>query len=337
MPSVAITTGGPRAAASRRVPRSVPGLAVVLVLVLAGFALNRGVPSASPLLWAMALGVLAAPLARRRAATATGIRFSATHLLRVGVALLGLRISLGELAGVGVGGVAVAAGTIATTMLATGFLARHIGVPDKLALLIATGTAICGASAIAAMDSVTRARDEDVGYAVATVTIFGTAAMLLLPVAAGLLGLDDAQAGMWAGASIHEVAQATGAGAVISVAALKTATLVKLCRVVLLAPTVALVNRRVSAENASGPARVPGFVLAFLALVGVRTVLHLPPAVLDVAGVASTVLLAAGLAALGLGVRIQALRSAGVRPLLLGLTAWAVAASTALGLVLLVG
>jgi uncharacterized membrane protein YadS len=132
---------------------------------------------------------------------------------------------------------------------------------------------------------------------------------------------------VWAGASIHEVAQASAAGAVVSAAALKVATLVKLCRVVLLAPAIALVAKR--GPDAAGP-RVPRFVLAFLALVAARSLVAIPDAALDAAAAVSTVLLAAGLAALGLAVRPRALAGAGVRPLLLGLAAWGVAAATAL-------
>jgi uncharacterized integral membrane protein (TIGR00698 family) len=324
-------------APERRVPaRFVAGLSVVALLVAAGFACNRAVPSASPLLWAMGFGVLLAPYAYARPSTSEGIKLSATHLLRIGVALLGLRISLSELADVGFGGVAVVVGTIASTMTLTTWLGHRLGVPHKLGLLIATGTAICGASAIAAMSSTVGAREEDAGYAVATVTVFGTAAMLLLPPVSALLGLSHAEAGLWAGASIHEVAQATAAGAVVSVGALKIATLVKLCRVVMLAPVVAIVGARGSGTPGVR-VRVPWFVLAFLGLIVVRSVFPLPDAVLHVATVAATVLLAAGLAALGLGVRVQALRAAGMRPLALGVAAWAIAATTALGLLVALG
>jgi uncharacterized integral membrane protein (TIGR00698 family) len=332
MSSLVLTAGALRA----RVPRPAPGLAIVALLVACAFACSSIVPAASPLLWAMALGVPAGAWARSRPASAPGVAVAAKHLLRVGVALLGLRISVGDLAEVGLGGVGVAAGTIAVTLPATRWLGRRLRVPADLALLIGTGSAICGASAIAAMDAVVKAREEDVGYAVATVTVFGTAAMLLLPVAAALLGLGDVQAGQWAGASVHEVAQVTAAGAVISTAALKVATLVKLCRVVLLAPTVALVAGRGERPARRG-ARVPGFVLAFLALVAVRSLLPVPAVALDAGGVVSTVLLAGGPAALGMGVRPRALHGAGARPLLLGLAAWGIAATTALALVLAVG
>ncbi|HEU4973490.1 MAG TPA: putative sulfate exporter family transporter [Baekduia sp.] len=313
-----------------------PGLAVVAVLVAAATGVWLVEPALSPVLVALVLGALAGRHVRRHPSTSPGVGLAATTLLRVGVALLGLRVSLGELADVGAGGFALALGTLAVTFTATARLGRRLGVDGDLALLIATGSAICGASAIAAMDTVTRAREEAVGYAVAVVTILGTVAMLLLPLLAPALGLDGVQAGMWSGASIQEVAQATAAGAAVSAVALKAATLVKLCRVVLLGPAVVAVGlRRGTARQARVP--VPGFVLAFLALVVVRSVVPVPGAVLDVAAVASTTLLAAALAAMGIRIRLSDVRRAGSRPLALGLAAWLIAAVTALALLLALG
>jgi uncharacterized integral membrane protein (TIGR00698 family) len=315
--------------------RFVPGLALAGALAALGFALSKAAPVAGALLWALALGALAAPLVGARPAAEPGVRLAATTLLRAGVALLGLRISLGVLGHVGLGGAIVAAGTLSVTLAATILLGRWLGIRRDLALLIATGSAICGASAIAAMNSVTRADEEDVGYAVATVTLFGSLAMLLLPPVAAAIGLSDARAGVWAGASVHEVAQATAAGSAVSLAALKAATLVKLTRVILLAPAVSTVAASRRAAGA-GAARVPGFVLAFLGFVALRSLVTVPAPVLAAAGAASTLLLAAALAALGLRIRLSALRAAGLRPLALGLAAWLIAAATALTLVLAV-
>jgi uncharacterized integral membrane protein (TIGR00698 family) len=244
--------------------------------------------------------------------------------------LLGLSIALGDLASLGLTGLAIAAGTLVATLLATHLLAPRLGVEPRLALLIGAGSAICGASAIAALQPVARAREADVGYAVATVTIFGTAAMLLVPIVGPLLGLDADATGVWAGASIHEVAQVAGAGAAISAGALKLATLTKLARVALLAPTVAVAGRRSATQVR---AIVPPFLLAFLACVLLRSALPLPHDALAAAHTASGLLLAAGLAALGLRLDVGALRAAGPRPLLLGLAASLVASGVALALV----
>lgn len=317
--------------------RPLPGLLAVAAVVAAAYGVNRIVPSLSPLIGAMLVGVAVAPLARRVPGSAVGMRLAARTLLRAGVALLGLRISLGDLASLGPAGLAIAAGTIAGTIGVTLLLAPRLRVERDLALLIATGSAICGASAIAAMEPLTRAREEEVGYAVATVTLFGTAAMLLIPVLGPALGLDAHATALWAGASIHEVAQVAGAGAAISAAGLKLATLLKLARVSLLAPAVATVSAARGRSGARTGAPLPGFVVAFLGFVLLRTLVPLPDAALHAASTAATLLLAAGLAGLGLQVRLGALRAAGGRPLALGLAAWAAAAATALALVVALG
>ncbi|MDX6524810.1 MAG: hypothetical protein QOI43_321 [Gaiellales bacterium] len=316
--------------------RMLPGLALVAAVVAAGILLNRAIPQVSALIFAMGLGVLLAPLAVRRTTAAPGIAFASRPLLRAGVALLGLRISLHAVSGLGVRGVAVAVGVVVITMGLTILLARLLGVDPSLAILIAAGSAICGASAIAAMQGVAKADEDRVGYAIGTVTLFGSLAMLTIPyVLVPQLGLSDRLGGLWAGASIHEVAQVAAAGAAISPAALKIAALMKLTRVVLLAPTVAIAAwmRGGKDEATTGSALpVPGFVLAFLALVVLRTVVSVPQVVLSIDNWAVTILLGGALAALGLKTTLASFRAAGGRPLLLGLGAWAVALLVSLGL-----
>jgi uncharacterized integral membrane protein (TIGR00698 family) len=315
--------------------RFLPGLAVVGCIAGAAFLLAAAVPAISPLIWAMFLGAGAGPFVRRAPATRVGVALAARRLLRVGVALLGLRVALGDIADIGLGGAVLACATALTTLSATVWIGRLLGVERKLALLIGAGSAICGAAAVAAMDATVRAEEKDVAYAVATVTLFGTLAMLLVPlVGLHVFHLGQRETGLWAGASIHEVAQVAGAGAAISVAALKVATLVKLTRVVLLAPMVAAVSVVSRERQERTGTFVPAFVLAFLALVLVRSAVPLPAAVVDAGKLISTVLLAAALAALGIQIDVRALRRAGARPLALGLAAWLVSASTALLLVL---
>lgn len=311
-----------------------PGLAVVGFLVAVSFALGAVTGVVGPLIWATALGILVAPVVRSRRCTEPGVVAARTTVLRVGVALLGLRVSLGDLASVGLAGMVVVLGTIVLTMVITTWLGRRLGLPSGLSLLIATGTAICGASAIAAMNTVTRASSAAVGYAIAMVTVFGTLAMLAIPALAAAIGLSSHEAGLWAGASIHEVAQATGAGGMISQDALDVATLVKLSRVVMLGPLIVLVailNR--SREGTA--ARVPTFVIVFVALMVVSSLVPFPTVLIDAGTTLSGVLLAAGLAALGLGIAPSALRAAGATPLILGLGASAVAIVTSLGLIAL--
>jgi uncharacterized integral membrane protein (TIGR00698 family) len=318
-----------------RIVRLLPGLALVGALVGAGILLNLAITQVSTLIFAIGLGVLLAPLASRRPTAAPGIAFAARPLLRAGVALLGLRISLHAVSSLGASGLAVAVGVVVVTLLVTILLGRALGVDPALSILIGTGSAICGASAIAAMQGVARADEDSVGYAIGTVTLYGSIAMLALPYAfVPALGLSDHVGGLWAGASIHEVAQVAAAGAAISPAALKIAALMKLTRVVLLAPTVAIAAwlRGGKAEATGRTLPVPGFVLAFLALVIVRTVVDVPSIVLRIDNWAVTCLLGGALAALGLRTTLASFRAAGGRPLLLGLGAWVTALVVSLGL-----
>jgi uncharacterized integral membrane protein (TIGR00698 family) len=319
-----------------RIIRLLPGLVLVGAVVAAGIGLNSVIAQVSILIFAMGLGVALAPLAAHRPAAGPGVEFASRPLLRAGVALLGLQISLHAVSGLGARGVAVAVGVVVVTMLATILLGRVLGVDPSLAILIATGSAICGASAIAAMQGVAGADEDRVGYAIGTVTLFGSIAMLTLPyVFVPMFGMSNQLGGLWAGASIHEVAQVAAAGAAISPAALKIAALMKLTRVVLLAPTVAIAASIRGGNGAVSKGRtipVPGFVLAFLALVVVRTVVTVPSVVLSIDHWAVTCLLGGALAALGLRTTLAAFRAAGGRPLLLGLGAWIVALLVSIGL-----
>jgi uncharacterized integral membrane protein (TIGR00698 family) len=305
----------------------VPAALAIAGIVGASFALAAAVPAATPALGAMALGVVAAPAVRRTPRAAVVVRFAASTVLRAGVALLGLRVATGDIASLGLAGVLLACVTVVATLGGTIWFARRLHVDRGLGLLIGVGSAICGASAVAAVASALDTEEEHAGYAVATVTVLGTATMIAVPLAADALGLSVRDAGLWAGASIHEVAQVAGAGTAIGPGAVAVATIVKLTRVLLLAPVVAVLA---IGHGGAGPARVPAFVLAFVGFAVLRGVAEPPPDVLEIARVASAVMLATGLAALGLKIDPAGLRGAGVRPLLLGVAAALLAAGAPL-------
>lgn len=244
-----------------RGPRAlVPGLVLVgaaTLLVLAG---ARLVPTVSPLVVALVLGALVAPvlgrlaITRRGAATVAatrpGVAWTSRVVLRVGVVLLGFQLSLPEVLGLGWRGLVVVTTTLAVTFAGTLALGRVLRVPRVTTLLVATGFSVCGAAAISAMQGVVdrpgrtsdevREDDDGVATALALVTVYGTLAIVVLPWLAGLLGLTDDRAGLWIGASVQEVAQVVTAAGTISAPALATATVAKLARVALLAPLVAV-------------------------------------------------------------------------------------------------
>ncbi|WP_236638439.1 YeiH family protein [Mangrovicoccus ximenensis] len=187
------------------------------------------------------------------AGLAPGIGFALKKLLRLAIVLLGLQLTLAQIGGIGPGGIAAIVLTLAATLAFTKAMGRVLGVEPRLAELIAAGTSVCGASAILACNTVTRGRDEDVAYAIACVTVFGSLSMILFPLLAGPLGLAPQDFGLWAGASIHEVAQVVGTAFAGGEAAGQTGTIAKLSRVILLAPVVLSLGLMARRRDRSGP------------------------------------------------------------------------------------
>jgi uncharacterized integral membrane protein (TIGR00698 family) len=301
-----------------------PGLVFVAVLAAAAFAVARLAPGLNASTVAVALGALAANLGLHRDRLRPGTEFAARHLLRVAVVLLGLQVALPQLADLGTRGLVVVALTVALTFTGTRLLGRLLGLPAARSLLVATGFAICGASAIAAMEDVADGDDDDRSVAVALVTLCGSVAILLLPALRGPLGLDPVAFGSWVGASVHDVGQ-TVATAHRVPGALASAVVVKLTRVALLAPLVAVValaRPRPAVGAGRRPPVVPLFVVGFVTMVVVRTSALVPAGALAAAAWLQSVLLVAALAGLGTGIRLALLRGTGARALGLGLLSW---------------
>lgn len=311
--------------------RRAPGL--LLCAAGAGVALlvNRLVPVVSPLLVAILLGALVVAVRPLPPAAGPGLAFAGRRLLRAGIVLLGLQLSLRDIVGLGLGTVVLVVAVVVTG-IATGLLVGHwLGLSWTQRLLIACGFSICGAAAAAAVDGTIEADEEEVATAIALVVVFGTVMIGVVPVGVAVLGLDARTGGLWAGASIHEVAQVVAAGGVIGGGALSVAVLVKLARVLMLAPVLAWVGWRRRVQLAARPEAaatlpplVPLFVGGFCAMVAAHTWLPIPGVLLDLAGSVETALLAAAMFALGCGVRIADLRRTGAGPMLLALavTAW---------------
>lgn len=331
---------------AERARAPVPGLAVAGLAVLIGLGVATLLPSVSPLTVAIVLGVLVGNVGLPLAPLRPGLAMAARRLLRIGIVLLGLRLAVPDVLRLGLPMLAVIVATVVLTFVGTQWLGRRLGLTRGTSLLMATGFSICGASAIAAMDGVTENEESEVVTAVTMVTLFGSLAIVVLPALQGPLGLDDHRFGLWVGASVHDVAQTVAAASVAGPAALAAAVVVKLTRVVLLAPLVAgtslLVRRR---ARSAGPARdrrtrppvLPLFVAGFIAAVALRSTGWLPRPALDVARTLETVLLGAALFALGTQVRLRTLLGSGGRAVLVGSLSWVLIAAVAYGGVLLVG
>ncbi|CDX61197.1 conserved membrane hypothetical protein [Mesorhizobium plurifarium] len=305
----------------------VPGLVLVAMITSVAYSARgfSGLTLFSPMILAVVAGMIYSNVLGMPAHAKAGIAFSQKRLLRFAIVLLGFQFTLGQVAGIGFGGVGVVAATLGATFLFTVTLGRLIGVDRKLAQLIAAGTSICGASAIVATNIVTDARDEDVTYAVAAITLFGTIAMLGFPLLAPVFGLDQHAFGLWAGASIHEVAQVIGAGFQNGTLAGETATVAKLTRVAMLAPMVValgLMARRGNTDASGAKPPVPWFVAAFVAVVALNSLVAIPAQIHAAIALAAQIMLTMGLAAMGLQADISELRSRGLRPLMLAFSAF---------------
>lgn len=318
-----------------------PGLLLVALITAAAFGL-RGLPgfaSLSPVILAIVLGIFFANAVGLPEGVQPGIAFASRTLLRAAVALLGAQITLGELTAFGWEGVAGVLAVVLVTLPLTYALGRLMGIERDLAMLVAAGTSICGASAIAGANAVLRARDEFVAYAVAVITIWGTLGLFLLPLLQSALGLSEGQLGVWAGLSLHEVAQAVGAGFAAGEVSGQAAVAMKLGRVLMLGAVIfALARLWRARDGAEAPAAgVPGFVLAFLGLAGLNSLGLVPEGVRQLAAVLTPLMLAAALAGLGLSTHFARLRLLGLRPLVLGGISFALIAGLGFGLARLVG
>lgn len=322
-----------RAAASTRGDRALeilPGLLLCIVLAAVSYgvaawpALNAVVPL-SALTVGILLGVALRLLVPLPSMLEPGIGWTLHYLLRAGIILLGFRLVLQDMLSVGAGGLALVVAAVASTITLALVVGRALKLPDTLSLLVGSGTGICGASAVVAVDGVIRGRQADVACAIAMVTVFGTIAMFAYPAIAGALSLSEPVYAAWAGSSIHEVAQAVAAGFAFNDQAGVDASLYKLSRVALLAPVCGLLAVWVKQRSRQGSSDVPArrspfplFVLAFVAVVVLNSVIDLPPGVHSLFTGADAALLSAAMVAMGLTTRLAAVVRMGWRPLALG-------------------
>jgi uncharacterized integral membrane protein (TIGR00698 family) len=246
-----------------------------------------------------------------------GVAFAAKGMLRIGVALLGLRVSVDMVRQIGWGFVLVIGVCVAVTILASVLLSRFVGKDRAFGFLTGGSVAICGASAAMAISSILPDRDtaeRDLSFTVISVTAFSTLAMIVYPIIAEGLGLDVHMTGLFLGGTIHDVAQVVGAGYSVSEETGDVATVVKLIRVTMLAPVVligAVVMRRQVASSGKRPPLLPGFVAAFLVLAALNSFHLVPQIVTEATSTLSRALLVTAVAAVGMKTSIAKLADVG--------------------------
>lgn len=341
--SNAAALSSPLDAALHRLRGIAPGLCLSAAIAAAGIELGRidwlQDHGFSALTIAIVLGMVVGNMALRGGSHATGegILFSKQTLLKLGVVLYGLRLTVQDIGHVGLAGVVIDTLMLTSTFsLACWIGIRWLGLDRRTAMLIGAGSSICGAAAVMATEPVVKGRDEQVTVAVATVVVFGTLAIFLYPVlfdlnqrfpliSGGMTGF-----GVYAGSTIHEVAQVVAAARSIGQQAADTAVVAKMVRVMMLAPFLmilsALLARRAGPQepgsngqtaHAEGGITVPWFAFGFIAVVLFNSLHSLPARLVATAVDADTLILATAMAALGLSTRLGEIRKAGTRPLLL--------------------
>ncbi|WP_454698636.1 YeiH family protein [Arthrobacter humicola] len=332
------------------------------------------VPALPAMTVAVVLGLLSANLPGTGTWTAgrarPGLDFAGKHLMRAGIVLLGLKVSVLDVLGLGWQSLLLITGVVLVSFGGTYGISRMFRLTRDASLLIATGFSICGASAIGAMAAVRRIRHVDTVLPVALVTLCGTLAIGVLPLLLHPLQLTPEVFGAWTGASVHDVGQVVATAQTAGTGALAIAVVVKLTRVILLAPMVAAagihqrsaINREtrngtgpngagpdgLAGAEPAGPASetdgaelrmppvVPLFVIGFVAMVGLRSTGWLSPGWLEAAAAVQDLLLGTALFGLGSAVRVQTLLHTGARALLAALAAWLLIAALGLGAAMLI-
>jgi uncharacterized integral membrane protein (TIGR00698 family) len=336
-----------------------PGLAAALGIglvsrLLSSLIVIQGSHPVSEVILAIVLGLavnLLLPFIRP--IITPGATFALKRLLKLGIVLLGLGLSLPAVLKAGGSSLLIIVICVALSLLLTSWLGRVMGVKEKLATLIAVGCGICGATAIVAAAPAIEADEDEVCYSIAVITIFGVLAIFLYPVIGGLLALTDSQFGTWAGIAVHETAQVVAAGFAFSDAAGKVATVVKLTRTTMLAPLVLFLAARHARRSAATGKKVdiksmiPWFIGGFLALALLRSLGDVAVAGTALAGTwasiksavsyAAKLLIVTAMAGVGLSASLDVFRTTGFKPLLIGLAASVLMGAASLAMILLAG
>lgn len=339
--------------------RVTPGLAIVILGAAAGYGVHLLLPWLPWLTASLILGILAGSIPSARVPLdgilKPGLQIAAKRLLRIGIVVLGLKLSLGNIVALGWLAILAIIALVGVSFVITWLIGRAFKLEGDQAILMAAGFSICGVSAVGAMAAARGSDEKDTGTPITLVTLYGTLAILVLPALAGVFGMNDIQFGRWVGASVHDVGQVVATAQTAGAAALAVAVVVKLTRVLMLAPMVAIASvqtrqrqtrQRQSQQRQSGsgaavsveapksrPAVVPLFIVGFIVAVLIRSFIPLPDVLLIVADILQSALLACALFGIGASLRIEQLARSGARSLAVGLISWVVILGLALGLV----
>lgn len=341
----------------------VPGLLAAAAAVGLALLVHSMVPLLPAMTIAVVLGIATVNLPGTSSLCEgpwrAGLNFAGKHLMRVGIVFLGLKLSLGDIANLGWASVALVVAVVLLSFAGTYALGKLFKLDGDTPLLIATGFSICGASAIGAMAAVKGTKHSETVLPVALVTLCGTLAIGVLPLLMHPLGLSSLRFGQWVGASVHDVGQVVATAQTAGTVALSPAIVIKLTRVVLLAPMVGIVgvierrrlalNAKAASASASAsgtvgngfgekqkpgfPPVIPLFVVGFLAMIALRSTGWLAPSVIDAGALVQDIALGGALFGLGASVRVRELLRTGARATVMALCSWVLIAALAFGAV----
>lgn len=252
-----------------------------------------------------------------------GIKFCSKKVLRIAIVMLGFKLSFSQILKIGPKAVIVILVSTTSTILFTNYLGKKFNLKNNLTTLLSTGISICGAAAIAAVNSIIKSDEEDIAYSIGIITVLGTIFMFVYPIIFKLFKMNQQIYSIWAGSSIHEVAQVVAAGFAVSNDAGTQATIVKLTRVLFIIPVTIILsltsskkdNSKFSFKNIS----IPYFVLLFLLVVILNSAIQIPKNTLDLLVKIDGYLMTLAMAGLGLDLSIASMKKVGLKPLYIGI------------------
>ncbi len=336
--------GSPAPTRLQRAAALVPGLAPVAVLTAAATILGHLAPVVGAPVFAVLGGIGIALVHPPPDRARPGLSFASKTVLKTSIVVLGTGLSFHEVLSIGGSSLPVLLGTLAVALLGAVVLGRALGVARDVRTLIGVGTAICGASAIAATDAVISASDADVSYAIATIFTFNVAAVLAFPTIGHVLGLSPHAFGLWGGTAVNDLSSVVAASTIFGHGAATYAVVVKLTRTLMIIPIAiglsAWRGRAVHRSTPAGQPRVatrlqhvlPLFIGWFLVAVALNTLGLVPTGWHQALSATAEAMITMALGAIGLSTRPRDIRRAGFRPLALGAILWVLVAGTSLAL-----
>ncbi|MFT0848171.1 putative sulfate exporter family transporter [Actinomycetaceae bacterium L2_0104] len=339
---------------SSRILEALPGLSVAAAIAAVATLIGHQFPILGSAMPAIVIGVAFAILGRKPESLTPGLRFASKMVLQIAVVILGTQLSLRQVAEVGAESFPIMISTLTVCLLAAWLLGKAMRIDSDLNVLIGVGTAICGASAIAAVSPVVKARNEAIAYAVSTIFLFNVMAVVIFPPLGRLLGLTQHEFGLFAGTAVNDTSSVVATAGIYGSAALGFAVVVKLVRTLMIIPIslgLAVMEARKeadregeTADSAGGRAGIsvagalkliPWFLIGFLLASVLRSVGVVPDAAQAPLASVAMFFIATAMAAIGLSTDVAGFRKAGIRPLLLGGLLWIIVTATALGAIFL--